>query len=197
YRLPSNHDLHCVVSLNRKIEPMRAAVLVLDSVGVGGAPDAALYDDEGADTVGHIAESCARGGGDREGLRVGPLRLPNLVGLGLGEACRSATGRIPPGLDGEIRNACYGSAIETSRGKDTPSGHWELAGAPVTFDWGYFPNSRLSFPPEIISALCAEADLPGILGDCHAAGTAIIEDLGEEHLRTGKPICYTPVRSEE
>lgn len=173
----------------------RAAILVLDSVGVGGAPDAALYGDEGADTVGHIAECCARGEGDREGLRAGPLKVPNLVGLGLGEACRSATGRIPPGLEGDIRDACYGSAVETSRGKDTPSGHWDLAGAPVTFDWGYFPKSRPSFPPEIISALCAEADLPGILGDCHAAGTAIIEDLGEEHLRTGKPICYTSVDS--
>ncbi|HEX5599310.1 MAG TPA: phosphopentomutase, partial [Hyphomicrobiaceae bacterium] len=173
----------------------RAAVLVLDSVGVGGAPDAALYDDAGADTVGHIAEWCARGEGDREGLRAGPLKLPNLVSLGLGEACRLATGRIPPGLEGEIRDACYGSAIETSRGKDTPSGHWEIAGSPVTFEWGYFPKDSPCFPPEIVDALCEEAHLPGILGNCHAAGTAIINVLGEEHLRTGKPICYTSVDS--
>lgn len=173
----------------------RATVLVLDSVGVGGAPDAALYDDAGADTVGHIAEWCARGEGDREGLRAGPLKLPNLVSLGLGEACRLATGRIPPGLEGEIRDACYGSAVETSRGKDTPSGHWEIAGSPVTFEWGYFPKDSPCFPPEIVDALCEEAHLPGILGNCHAAGTVIIEILGEEHLRTGKPICYTSVDS--
>src|SRR5690606_22555062 len=119
----------------------RAAVLVLDSVGVGGAPDADSYGDAGADTVGHIAESCARGAGDREGLRSGPLYVPNRARLGLGGACQSATGRVPPGLEGDPAGACYGSAIETSRGKDTPSGHWEPAGAPVTFDWGYFPNT--------------------------------------------------------
>ena len=173
----------------------RAAVLVPDSVGIGGAPDAALYGDAGADTVGHIAERCARGGGDRPGLRAGPLRLPNLVSMGLGEACLCATGRIPPGLEGEVRDACYGSAIETSYGKDTPSGHWEIAGAPVTFKWGYFPNRTPCFPPDVVAALCAEAGLPGILGDCHASGTAVIDELGEEHLRSGKPICYTSVDS--
>lgn len=173
----------------------RAAILVLDSVGVGGAPDAELYDDAGADTVGHIAERCARGEADRAGLRAGPLRLPNLVSLGLGRACELATGRVPPGLEGEAAHSRYGSAIEVSRGKDTPSGHWELAGAPVTFDWGCFPDSRPCFPPDVIAALCAEAGLPGILGNCHASGTAIIEELGEEHLETGKPICYTSVDS--
>jgi len=173
----------------------RAAVLVLDSVGIGGAPDASRYGDEGADTVGHIAEWCARGDGDRPGLRSGPLRVPNLVSLGLGHACACATGRIPPGLEGEVKRACYGSAIETSRGKDTPSGHWELAGAPVTFEWGYFPNTKPCFPRDLVEALCAEAGLPGILGDCYASGTAIIDELGEEHLKTGKPICYTSVDS--
>jgi len=173
----------------------RAAVLVLDSVGIGGAPDGARYDDDGADTIGHIAEWCARGDGDRPGLRSGPLRVPNLVSLGLGRACACATGRIPPGLEGDVARASYGSAIEISRGKDTPSGHWELAGAPVTFDWGYFPNTKPSFPRELVDALCAEADLPGILGDCHASGTAIVDELGAEHLRTGKPICYTSVDS--
>ena len=173
----------------------RAAVLVLDSVGIGGAPDAARYDDEGADTVGHIAQRCALGEGDRAGLRSGPLRVPNLVSLGLGRACEIATGRIPPGLEGEALLASFGSAIETSRGKDTPSGHWEIAGVPVTFDWGYFPNRKPCFPPDLVSAICKEACLPGILGDCHASGTAIIEELGEEHLRTGKPICYTSVDS--
>ncbi len=173
----------------------RAALLVLDSVGIGGAPDAARYGDAGADTVGHIAECCARGEADRAGLRHGPLSLPNLVGLGLGGACGLATGRIPPGLEEAAPHACYGSAIEVSRGKDTPSGHWELAGLPVPFAWGYFPDSSPCFPPGLVAALCAEAGLPGILGNRHASGTAIIEALGEEHLRTAKPICYTSADS--
>ncbi|MCL4767270.1 MAG: phosphopentomutase [Hyphomicrobiaceae bacterium] len=173
----------------------RAALLVLDSVGIGGAPDAALYGDAGADTVGHIAECCARGEADRAGLRNGPLLLPNLIRLGLGGACGLATGRIPPGLEGAAPHACYGSAAEVSRGKDTPSGHWELAGVPVPFDWGNFPDSIPCFPPDLVAALCAEAGLPGILGDRHASGTAIIEELGEEHLRTAKPICYTSADS--
>jgi phosphopentomutase len=174
----------------------RAFVLVLDSVGIGGAPDAARYGDEGADTVGHIAEACARGSADRDGLRSGPLRLPNLVRLGLGEACRMATGRVPPGLGGGT--ACtgrYGCAIEISRGKDTPSGHWELAGVPVRFDWGYFPQTIPCFPAALTDALCEQAQLPGILGNCHASGTEIVARLGVEHMRSGKPICYTSADS--
>lgn len=173
----------------------RAAVLVLDSVGIGGAPDADLYGDAGAETVGHIAEHCARGEADRDGLRSGPLVLPHLVKLGLGRACQLATGRIPPGLEGNTGEASYGCAREVSRGKDTPSGHWELAGVPVPFEWGYFPNRTPCFPPDLTAALCTAAGLPGILGDRHASGTAIIEELGAEHLRTGKPICYTSADS--
>ncbi|MEZ5890122.1 MAG: phosphopentomutase [Xanthobacteraceae bacterium] len=173
----------------------RAFILVLDSVGVGGAPDAAQYGDAGADTVGHVAEACARGEGDREGLRRGPLALPHLARLGLGEACRLASGRVPPGLETDAVRGRYGCAAETSRGKDTPSGHWEIAGCPVAFDWGYFPNARPCFPPDLVAALCREAGLPGILGDRHASGTEIIAALGEEHVRTGKPICYTSADS--
>ncbi len=174
----------------------RAFVLVLDSVGVGGAPDAALYGDEGADTVGHIAEACRRGEANRDSLRDGPLRLPNLVELGLGEACRLATGRVPPGLDGGATpSGRYGSAAEVSKGKDTPSGHWELAGVPVTFDWGYFPREVPCFPPELIEALCRDGNISGTLGNCHASGTEIIARLGDEHIRSGKPICYTSADS--
>src|SRR3954464_6236241 len=86
-------------ALEWRLPMPRAFVLVLDSVGVGAAPDAASYGDHGADTVGHIAEACASGTADREGLRSGPLRLPNLVRLGLGEACRLSTGRVPAGLE--------------------------------------------------------------------------------------------------
>lgn len=173
----------------------RAFVLVLDSVGIGHAPDAAAYGDEGADTVGHIAEACARGEADGDGRR-GPLALPNLVRLGLGEACRMASGRVPPGLEsGHTPEASVGCAAEMSKGKDTPSGHWELAGVPVLLDWGYFPRTVPCFPHALTDALCRRARLPGILGNTHASGTRIIAALGEEHMRTGKPICYTSVDS--
>ena len=171
----------------------RAILLVLDSVGIGAAPDAAAYGDEGADTLGHIAEFRARACGQNGG---GPLALPNLVRLGLGEACRLATGRIPPGLgEGAATAATYGCAREVSKGKDTPSGHWEIAGVPVPFEWGYFLKADPCFPPDLIEALCERAKLPGILGDRHASGTEIIRDLGEAHIRTGKPICYTSADS--
>jgi phosphopentomutase len=174
----------------------RAFILVLDSVGIGAAPDAARYGDEGADTIGHIAEACARGEANRDSLRSGPLRLPNLVELGLGEACRLSTGRVPPGLQSAAKpTGRYGCAAEISKGKDTPSGHWELAGVPVAFDWGYFPREVPCFPPELISALCRQANIPGILGNCHASGTEIIAQLGNDHLKSGKPICYTSADS--
>src|SRR4051794_13228993 len=173
---------------------MRAIVLVMDSVGIGAAPDAAAYGDAGADTVGHIAEACARGHCDTS-LRGGPLHLPNLAGLGLGEACRLAGGQVPLGLETRATEGRYGCAAEISRGKDTPSGHWELAGVPVLFDWGYFPRTIPCFPNEIVSELCERASLPGILGDCHASGTEIIARLGDEHVRSGMPICYTSADS--
>lgn len=170
----------------------RAFLFVLDSVGIGGAPDAAAYGDAGSDTLGHIAEACAAGRAEQG--RSGPLHLPNLDRLGLGAAAAIATGRRPPGLSA-TPEAAYGAAVESSRGKDTPSGHWELAGVPVTFDWGYFPRTEPAFPAELTAALVAEAGLPGILGDCHASGTEIVDRLGPEHIRTGKPICYTSADS--
>ena len=174
----------------------RALLIVLDSVGIGGAQDAQAYGDAGADTVGHIAQACATGGGDREGIRSGPLHLPHLVELGLGLSCEASTGRIPPNLAprGEPRGA-YGYGVETSRGKDTPSGHWEIAGVPVDFDWGYFPALEPCFPADLTDALIREGKLPGILGNRHASGTAIVDELGAESIMTGKPICYTSVDS--
>lgn len=172
----------------------RAVAIVLDSVGIGGAPDAARFGDDGADTVGHIAAWCAAGRAEQRAS--GPLRLPHLVELGLGEACRIATGSVPPGLEayGPFRGA-FGSAREISSGKDTPSGHWELAGVPVEFDWGFFPHTVPCFPRELIEALCRRCDLPGVLGQHHASGTEIIAELGDEHIRTGQPICYTSADS--
>ncbi len=173
----------------------RAILIVLDSVGCGGAEDAGTYGDEGADTLGHIAEACALGLGNRLGLRRGPLRLPRLEALGLGHAMQASTGRPPPGFALPDPAGQWGYGVETSRGKDTPSGHWEIAGTPVDFDWGYFPETIPAFPASLTAALIAEGKLNGILGDRHASGTAIIEELGGEHLRTLKPICYTSADS--
>lgn len=173
---------------------MRALILVMDSVGIGAAPDAIRYGDEGADTVGHIAEHCMAGKADGH-QREGPLQLPNLGALGLGEACRLATGRLPPGLDGPVEYSRYGCASEISKGKDTPSGHWEIAGVPVPFEWGYFPKTRPCFPLDLVIRLCEQAGLPGVLGNCHASGTTIIAEFGERHMRSGEPICYTSADS--
>jgi phosphopentomutase len=170
----------------------RAFLFVLDSFGIGCAPDAARYGDEGADTYGHIRAACAEGRGDQPGLRKGPLLLPHLDALGLAHASALSHGAPLP-LAGTL--GFFGAATETSSGKDTPSGHWEIASFPVTFDWGYFPDTKPSFPPALTEAIIAEADLPGILGNCHASGTGIIDDFGEEHVRTGKPILYTSVDS--
>ncbi|WP_019996118.1 phosphopentomutase [Aureimonas ureilytica] len=161
----------------------RAVLIVLDSFGIGGAADASAFGDEGADTFGHILEAAERGEADRAGLRAGPLRLPHMERLGLFHAAGRARAGEPAGL--------WGSAAEVSRGKDTPSGHWEIAGVPVLFDWGYFPRTIPCFPPELIAEIVDDTGIPGILGDCHASGTEIIERLGEESLRSGKPIVYT------
>jgi phosphopentomutase len=173
----------------------RGIIIVLESVGCGGARDAADYGDEGADTLGHIAEACSAGRGNRKGLREGPLHLPNLDRLGLGLAMHASTGRKPLGFACKAPTGQWGYGVETSRGKDTPSGHWEIAGTPVDFAWGYFPLKTPTFPPELTRELIARAKLTGILGDCHASGTEIIERFGEEHVRTLKPICYTSVDS--
>src|SRR5271169_2570629 len=118
--------------------------------------DAAVYGDGGADTLGHIAERCAEGRGDRAGLRAGPLRLPNLDALGLGLAMRASTGRRPPGFACPSPRGQWGYGVETSRGKDTPSGHWEIAGTPVDFGWGYFPETKPAFPDSLTRALVSE-----------------------------------------
>jgi phosphopentomutase len=173
----------------------RAILIVLDSFGVGGAPDAPAYGDEGSDTFGHIAAACSAGRGDRAGLRSGPLRLPNLDALGLGAAGVAATGKLAPGFSAAPGRGLGAAAIEISRGKDTPSGHWEIAGTPVPFAWGYFPQTIPALPPDLTAAIISEGNLPGILGDQHASGTQVIEDFGEESLRTGKPILYTSVDS--
>ncbi|MDA4847950.1 phosphopentomutase [Hoeflea poritis] len=174
----------------------RAIILVLDSFGVGGAPDADRFGDAGSDTLGHIAEQCAIGLGDRQGLRQGPLLLPNLTSLGLVQAARLATGRVPAEMDDSVRPiGRYACANEVSLGKDTPSGHWEIAGVPVRFEWGYFPEGEETFPTDLLEKIYEIAELPGSLANCHASGTDVINALGEDHIRSGKPIFYTSADS--
>ncbi|WP_170372127.1 phosphopentomutase [Ruegeria arenilitoris] len=175
----------------------RAFLVVMDSVGIGGAPDANRFfngdvPDTGANTVAHIAQACAEG--RAEDGRSGPLRLPNLDALGLGAAVRLASGPVVPGLEADPAGL-WGCAREHSPGKDTPSGHWELAGLPVPWDWHYFPDTVPAFPDDLTRAAAQAAGTEGILGNCHASGTTIIAELGAEHMRTGWPICYTSADS--
>ena len=173
----------------------RAFLFVLDSVGIGGAADAAAFGDAGANTLGHILERTDRGLADDE-RRQGPLACPNLAAMGFFHALQLASGHglatahMPPGLTG-----FWGAAEEISNGKDTPSGHWEIAGVPVRFDWGYFPHEVPAFPADLLEAIYMQAGLSGSLANCHGSGTDVIAAHGEEHLRTGKPIFYTSADS--
>jgi phosphopentomutase len=162
----------------------RAIILVLDSLGVGATDDAPSFGDEGSDTLGHLAAAYA----DSHK----PLNLPNLDALGLFNAHQESTGQranVAPSERPPI--GAWGHAAERSTGKDTPSGHWEMAGVPVLFEWGYFPPREKCFPDELLSDLIDRADLPGVLGNRHASGTVILDDLGEQHMATGCPIVYT------
>lgn len=170
----------------------RAFLLVLDSVGCGGAPDAADFGDAGANTLGHIAIACREGRAE-EG-RSGPLHLPNLAALGLGRAIHAASGLDLPELDAPLTGV-WAAATEVSRGKDTPSGHWELAGVPVPWDWHYFPRTDPAIPPEVTESLIARAGLPGTLCNAHSSGMPVLRAFGEAHIASGKPILYTSADS--
>lgn len=165
----------------------RAIILMMDSFGIGGAPDADSFDNVGANTLGHTA--VANGG----------LCVPNMAALGLFEAAKGASGLYPKA--GEQPRAQinlpskYGFAKEISADKDTVSGHWEMAGLPNINGWGHFKPDYPSFPAELIAQICAETGISGILGNKAASGTVIIQELGEEHLKSGKPIFYTSADS--
>lgn len=165
----------------------RVIILMMDSFGIGGAPDAADFADEGANTFAHILQSKRH------------LNLPNLVYLGLSEAAKGANG-----TEYDLRCAeksllnighKFGHAKEISKGKDTTSGHWEMAGTPVLFEWGYFKSEYPSFPEELVRRICQRGKIEGILGNSAASGTVIVEELGEEHIKSGKPIFYTSADS--
>ncbi|MCH1917964.1 phosphopentomutase [Shewanella sp. A3A] len=173
----------------------RCIILMLDSFGIGASADADKFGDAGADTFGHIAAECAAGNGDNA-ERSGTLQLPNLAKLGLAHAAYESTGSFPAGFGDNIEViGAYGHAAELSSGKDTPSGHWEMAGVPVLYDWGYFADKTHSFPKALTDEILRRAELPGFLGNCHASGTVILDELGEQHMQTGLPIFYTSADS--
>mgnify|MGYP001480531691 CR=1 FL=1 len=168
----------------------RTVILMLDSFGIGAAEDAAYFGDAGSNTFGHIAKFYAEkalGQGPR-----GALHLPHLARLGLAHAAYEATGSFPLGFCPELAvEGTYGYAGQLSTGKDTPSGHWEMAGVPVLFDWGYFTEKTNSFPQVVLDRIFERSAYDKSLGNCHASGTDILQQLGDEHIQTGLPIFYT------
>ena len=174
----------------------RAFLFVLDSVGIGGAPDAGDFGDKGSNTLGHIAKACAEGNGDQTGLRSGPLRLPNLERMGLGYAAQAACRELPAGFSDEIvATAGWACAQEVSAGKDTITGHWEIAGVPLVKNWGYFPETVPAFPSDLLNDLINRGELPGTLCNAHGSGIGVLEEFGVEHITSGKPIIYTSADS--
>jgi phosphopentomutase len=166
----------------------RAIILVIDSFGIGYSPDAVDFGDVGANTFANLSRAYYEETGKE-------ISLPNLSALGVVKACEQASNQTFPYQGQEPSKGAYGFAQEISTGKDTPSGHWEMAGVPVLFDWGYFTDKKNSFPIELIENINETTGFDGMLGNCHASGTEILKRLGEEHIKTGLPICYTSADS--
>ncbi|MFA3916336.1 phosphopentomutase [Ruegeria hyattellae] len=162
----------------------RALLIVIDSVGIGGAPDASAFGDAGSNTVGHILDARGEAG----------LAVPNLADMGLFQALVHSSDNAWTDLQPRP-NATWAVGREVGRGKDTPSGHWEITGLPVMEPPHVFEALESSFPQALLDALIAQGDLPGILGNKHASGMPVLRELGEEHIRTGKPIVYTSADS--
>ena len=167
-----------------------AIIIVLDSLGIGASKDAEKYGDVGSNTLGHITEYCAQGKCDNH-LRSGPLNIPNLQRWGLAAAAKYSC-KTDLTFEQNIKaEGAYGYAQEISSGKDTPSGHWEICGLPVPYEWGLFPDTTPCFPKELLNELITRGNIPGTLANSHASGTEVLKEFGEEHMRTGMPICYT------
>src|SRR5512140_1757760 len=153
----------------------RFVILVADSAGCGALPDAAEYGDEGSNTIGNTSRA------------VGGLSLPVLGRMGLGNVTPIAG--VPPA---PAPAGFAGRMAELSRGKDTITGHWEMMGIVLQEGLALYPHG---FPPEILEPFVRETGAPGVLGNKAASGTVIIQELGPEHQRTGKPIVYTSADS--
>ena len=154
----------------------RGIILVLDSLGIGASDDAIKYGDVGSNTLGRIVDACAKGEADIEGLRSGPLHIPFFEQAGLLHALAASDDRYTA-PDASASQA-WGFAEEKSAGKDTPSGHWEMAGVPVMEDWGFFPKTVPCFPETLIQQFIKEAQLPGILGNCHGQLSPLFQPKG-------------------
>ncbi|WP_077338462.1 phosphopentomutase [Pseudocolwellia agarivorans] len=166
----------------------RAIIFVIDSFGIGYAPDAEKFGDVNANTFANLSQAYF----DKTNKKI---NIPNLSSLGLVKACEEASGRSFPYIGGTPIKGAFAHAAEISTGKDTPSGHWEMMGVPVLFDWTYFSERENSFPQSLIDTINTETGYAGMLGNCHASGTTIIAALGEEHIKTHLPICYTSADS--
>jgi len=166
----------------------RAIVLVIDSFGIGHAPDAADFGDISANTFANLARYFYQHE-KRE------INVPNLAKMGLVQAAFEAGKCTFPVVKQTPEQGAFGYAAEISTGKDTPSGHWEMMGVPVLFDWDYFPKEGNAFPADLIEKINQATGYDGILGDCHASGTDIINKLGQAHIKSGLPICYTSADS--
>lgn len=166
----------------------RAIVMVLDSFGIGALPDANKFGDEGSNTFGNIVNYCFTTNQS--------FKIPNLLRLGLGNAYKLVNGKNIEYDDSNYQlNGFYGAAKELSSGKDTTSGHWEISGCPVLFDWGYFRNLTNTFPQDLLDNIIQKTGINGYLGNCHASGTEIIKNFGIEHIKTGYPIFYSSADS--
>ncbi|MDC9719605.1 MAG: phosphopentomutase [Gammaproteobacteria bacterium] len=172
----------------------RAIIIILDSLGLGASADAPRYGDQNSDTFGHIVEACEAGLANNA-QRQGPLKIPNLLRWGLGAAAVGSRKEVLPLATHTRVEGAYGHAVEVSSGKDTPSGHWEICGLPVPFEWGTFPQQENCFPEQLLKDLLFLGNIQGTLANKHGSGTDVLAQYGEEHLRTGYPICYTSADS--
>ena len=169
----------------------KGILIVLDSLGVGGAPDAFSYGDTDANTFGSIAIACEKGLANKG--RRGSLKIPHLEELGIYEALKLSTGITIKGA--RYNTGAYAVAQEISEGKDTPTGHHEIMGIIDRRGWHKFKNIEPVFPKEKIQELMKKGKIRGILGDKHSSGEKIILEHGETHLKTEYPILYTSADS--
>lgn len=166
----------------------RVIILVIDGFGIGHAPDADKFGDVTANSFANMASYYFKETNQK-------INIPNLTSLGLVKSCVEASNAEFPFVPVNVYKGAFACASEISTGKDTPSGHWEMTGVPVLFDWGYFLERKNSFPESLIAKINEVTGFKGILGNCHASGTDIIANLGEQHIKTGLPICYTSADS--
>ncbi|WP_343189424.1 phosphopentomutase [Buchnera aphidicola] len=169
----------------------RVFILLLDSLGIGSSEDSDQFGDKGSDTLGNIAKFCFFKRKILNKKKI--IKIPNLLKLGLSCASKFSTGKFPLGCDIKfndvISSYAYASSISTS--KDTLTGHWEIVGLPILFKWDYFKKKKNSIPKFILDEINSKFSFNGWLGNCRSSGTFILNEFGNEHIFTKKPIIYT------